>query len=314
MTPRLQVFFWGVLGLGAPAVVTGVPEPPEVTERARLLGSKFGGGRRCDPDAFVALAALRREHGVHGTVGKAVALAYRGCDDDLAWAELFAERIRDDDTDMDRLQLAAAWISAHRWREAYAVASPLAERQGPQSQAAWLVGYALFELDEHERAAKWLLGARGTVDGKRRSDAPVMLAMAQLDTGDADAARAELVDAVERMPDSPSLHAVLAVVLQRTGDRAEAQRVAEKAKRLALAFEDEARPRRRFDNLRTSWLHAIEGGDTASADRLLDALVAQGPADPVRALLSARAIQLERDGDTEGGATLRTRIRTLPSE
>ncbi len=305
----MQATLLGVLGL-----VTGFAAPSEssdVTERARLLGSKFGGGRHCDTDAFVELAALRREHGVHGTVGKAVALAYRGCDDALAWAELFAERIRDDDTDRDRLQLAAAWISAHRWREAYAVASPLAEAQGPQSQAAWLAGYALFQQDDRDGAATWLLGARGTVDGKKRSDAPVMLALVQLEAGDADAAKAELVAAIERMPDSPSLHAVLAVVLQRCGDATEAERVAAKAKRLAQAAEDERRPRHRFDNLRASWLHAL-ASDDAGAERLLNALVEHGPADEVRALLAARASQLERGGDDDAARTPRKRIHGLP--
>ena len=311
MRRRLQAGLLGVLGLA-----TGFAEPAEpaeVVDRARMLGAKFGGGRRCDPDAFVELKALRREHGVQGTVGQAVALAYRGCDDDLAWAELFAERISETDTDLDRLQLSAAWISAHGWREAYEVARPLADAQGPESRAAWLVGYALFQLDERDEAATWLLGARATVDGKKRSDAPVMLSMVQLERGDEDAAKAELTAAIARMPDNPSLHAVLAVVLQRTGDAAGALRNAQTATSLARAAEHEVRRRRRFENLRAGWQQAVAADDSASATRLLDALVEQGPAEDVRTLLTARIRQVERDGDRAAVVALQKRIRALPS-
>jgi tetratricopeptide (TPR) repeat protein len=304
--------------LGALALLTGfadtASEPPEVGEQARALGAKFAGGRRCNPEAFVTLKTLRREYGVHGVVGQAVALAYRGCDDDVAWAELFAERITDDDTDEDRLQLAAAWFAAHRWAEAYEVALPLAEAQGPQSRPAWLVGYALFQMDERAKAAPWLLGARGNVDGKKRSDAPVMLAAVQLEAGDAKAARAELTAAVERMPNNPPLHAVLATTLQRLGEADEAQRIASKARALAATAEHDVRRQRRFDNLRVSWQQAVLAEDTDASNRLLDKLVVQGPVEQVRTLLATRATQLERKGDKAAVRALQKRIRALPNE
>ncbi|MCR9161954.1 MAG: hypothetical protein ACE37F_26230 [Nannocystaceae bacterium] len=307
----LRALCVGVLGLATGFAEPSEPEPAEVAARARMLGAKFGGGRRCDPAAFVEVAALRRAHGVQGTVGKAAALAYRGCDDAVAWAELFAARIRDDDTDADRIQLAAAWIAAGRFAQAYAVALPLARAHGPQSQAAWLTGYALFGLDDREGAAPWLLGARGTVEGKKRSDAPVMLALVQQHAGDTDAAVAELRAAIERMPQSASLHAVLAAVQQAGGDEASARDSAAMARRLAEASEREARARARLTNLGASWREALQTGDPGAAG-LLDALVEAGPADRVRALISAQVRELQRAGHTDAAGALQQRMRTLP--
>ncbi len=289
-------------------------EPAEVSEEARRLGASFRMGRRCVPEALARLRALRSTYGVHGYVGKALALAYRGCDDALAWAQLFAELAGPGGPADARLKLGAAWLEAHRPREALAVLRPLALEAGPTSRAAWLTGYALFELDAWDEAAVWLQGARQTVQDVRRSDAPIMLALVGVRSGALDEAERELDAAIEALPTSAPLHATRAYVLAAAGREGDARVAADAA--VALARQDESRTRKalRAAMLGEAYGHAQRREADDEADRLFERWLTEVDTDQAQTLLTRRAAMLDATGRTRDAAAARARLRGLSAD
>ncbi len=254
---------------------------------------------------------LRSEYGVQGYVGKALALAYRGCDDTVAWAELFAELVPPDAPPNTRLRLGASWLEAHRAAQALEVLRPLAVEEGPASRAAWLTGYALFELEARAEAGPWLEGARATVEGAKRSDAPAMLALVRLEAGEFEGALRELDDALGLMPDSAPLHAVRAVVLATAGRDVEAEASARTAQELATQEESRRRTALRLEALGEAYEAALRGDDPTVADRLFERRLSEAAPQEQRALLGQRVNVLESAGRERDARRARTRLRSI---
>jgi len=297
MTRRALAALAGGLLAGAVSLGALAETLPEHQARARVLNAEFSGGRLCDTEAFAELRTMRDAHGVAGAMGDALSVAFRGCRDDLARARLQAERLGHDASEGDQLKLAAAWVAAREWEQARAVAEPLAEAAGPHSRAAWVVGLALFHRDARAEAGPWLEGARGMVDGKKRADAPIMLALAKLERGEGEAAVAELRAAIDRMPSEPSLHRVLATVLQALGRPEDAAASADRARALVVSAAADERRRARFEALDRAWNHAHRTADTALALATVDRMAQEGAPEDVIALFERRLPAAERSND-----------------
>lgn len=314
MRARSQRWRWapGVLVaslLGSPAVAAEA-ETEAVADQARRLGAKFRGGKRCVPAAFAELRTLRETYGVQGWVGKSLALAFRGCGDDEAWARLFAA-LAGPDAGPDRaLKLGAAWLRAGRFQEAVTVLEPLAEDRG--TRAAWLYGFALFHSGERAEASGWLEGARANVDGAARSDAPIMLALGKLALGDTSAAVAELDGAAERLPESIPVFAIAATVRREHGDEAGAQEAAMRVRTLSRAAEMTQRQQLRFEALREAWSAARRRGDGGDAEPLLERLVEESPRERAEPLITAYVAELKRSGKLREARRWRRWLRNSP--
>lgn len=268
MSVRLSVVALAVGLLASPLAGADEPETEAVAERARRLGAKFRAGTRCVAEPVAELRALQAKHGVSGWVGKGLALAYRGCEDRVAWASLMGELLEDDAPLTAKTRLGAAWLQARRFEHARAALAPVAEQAGADSQAAWLLGLALFHLGRHAEARAWLVGARGTVEGVVRSDVPVVLALSARDTGDPEGARAELRAAGERAPESAAVWATRAVVEAEHGDAEEAGHAARQAQERLRVAEVSARRRQRVRALRAGVKQAGDEGRGADAAQL----------------------------------------------
>ncbi len=274
--------------------------PAGVQARARREGARFRAGRRCHPEAFAAVGEMRAEYGAAGDVGKAAALAYRGCDDTLAYAELFEVLFAERGQAGDGMKLAAAWLRASRPAKAEAVLRSLAEAE-PAGRSGWLLGYALFEQGRWEEARPWLVGARETVAEAVRSDAPIMLALTDPD----DAAAIETLQAARAVrPEDPSLPAMLAYVQRRAGAIGDAASTSAAAKALARSRDAQRRVSLQTAALRASLDDAIVHGGPVEV--LVERLRPRLKPEQVEAWVERTSAALEAAGRSGDAARVRS--------
>lgn len=238
-----------------------------------------------------------------GDVGKAAALAYRGCDDTLAYAELFEALFAQRGKDEDAFKLGAAWLRASRPDKAEVVLRPLAEAD-PTGRPAWMLGYVLFEQGRWLEARPWLDGAKETVSKAVRSDAPIMLALA---VDDPAAAVARLRAAAEQRPEDPSLLAMLAYVQQRSGAEDDARVSSEQAKVLTRTRDAQRRTSLQTAALRASLENAVSHDGPAAV--LVGRLRPRLEAGQLDALVETAAAALEKAGRADEAKRVRNAAR-----
>lgn len=291
------------------------PVPPEADEAAKRLGAKFRAGKRCDVDALAELRELRVQYGTQSYVGKALALAFRGCDEKQAYAELFAEMLGDSGSEQDQLKLGASWLRAANYERATAVLVPLAEASGAESQAAWLAGFALFHAGDLEAAFPWLQGARGQTDTAKRADAPMLIGLCKLHVGDTDGAIEELERGVEKMPDHPGLLSALSRAYAAAGRTDDSRRLAKQSEVAANTLDGQARDQLRLSALSTAFRNARSEKRHDDADALIDAMLPLAPAPLKRQLLEQRiAIYTELGRPKKDIARVRKQLARLPKD
>ncbi len=287
------------------------PIPAALDESAKRLGAKFRAGKRCDTAALAQLRELRAQYGVQSNVGKALALAFRGCDEKDAYAELFSEMLGTTGTDEERLKLGAAWLRATRYERAKEVLLPLAESSGPTTQAAWLAGFALFHAGDPEAALPWLEGARQQTATAKRADAPILIGLSKLHIGDTQGAIEELEAGVRTMPEHPGVKSALSRAYAQAGRTADSERLAAESQAASDTLDRRQRDKLRLSALSTAFRNARSEKRDQDADALIDTMLPIAPIALKKQLLEQRVAMYTEAGRSKDAARVRKQLTAL---
>lgn len=300
---------------GAEPSVAASPKPTPrlpLTEadqtRIASLMAKFAGGKKCDVEALAQLRQQRDTHQLRGALGKALALAFKACEETVAMAQLMADAMPEPATAQAKLKLGAAWLRAARYPDAIEVLEPLATDAGQDSKAAWLTGFALFHAGRPDEALPWLQGGRGHVGQGNVSDAPLLIGLSLLHAGDTEGAIAELEAGVKVASEHPGLLGGLSRAYEAAGRHVDSRAMSERAAAAATQTESRERTQLRLAALSNEFAAARGQGKTDEADAVLDTMLTMASGKNRTKLLGARVELYTEAGRTAEAAAAKKQL------
>lgn len=296
--------------VATPEAPTKPAPPAETLQEVAQLQARFAKDT-CEPQALARLDALYQQYGVVPSLVEALKVAYTQCRATSELADLLAATTPDSAPEAQRLAVAAAYIRAARYPQAIDVLHTLtAEPSAKTSQAAWLLGYALFHTGDSHGALPWLTAARAHASNE---DAATLIGLALMHTDQLDAAIAELEAGYRRAPQNLALSQALTRAYHRAGRYDDAATVAAAERTQRQAFQTQSATKARLSAMSTAFRAARASGDTDEALRLLDEMSKLAPASMRRQLLDARISLLRTLGRDDEARVFQQQANALPA-
>ena len=294
-----------------PVVAAGV-RAPTAAELARInsITARFKNGAVCDVTAGDDLHDLRTRLGT-SAVRDALIVAFKACNARSALSDLLAETLPESPTDNQVIELGASYIRAARYGEAVEVLGPLAERQGAPSQTRWLSGFALLHAGDPDAALPHLIAGQAHAGGTGGSEALLLIGLAKLQRGEAEAAVPLLEQALAIEPGNVSALNVLTRALHAVGRTAEAQAAAKKTRALHAAAEERERVGSKLAALSTNLKLAWETQNFEDLERTIDRMWPQAPAGLRITLQEYRVEVFSRTGRPEEANAAREELARM---
>lgn len=259
-------------------MVAGGVKAPTAAELARInsISARFKNGAVCDVTAVDALRDLRTRLGT-SAVRDPLIMAFNACNAKSALSDLLAETLPESPTDAQVIELGASYIRSARYGEAAEVLGPLAERQGAPSQTRWLAGFALLHGGDPDAALPHLTAGQAHAGGTGGSEALLLIGIAELQRGEAEAAVPLLEQALAIEPGNVSALNGLTRALHAVGRTAEAQAAAKKTRAAHAAAEERERVGTELAALGTNLKRAWETQNLGDLERTIDRMWPQAP-------------------------------------